>query len=154
MHVRLASDGDVAAIVALINVAYAVETFLDGTRTTEEEVRRQVADRHFLVAVDGSDLAAVVRVEVNGSRGYFGMLAVVPARRRTGLGRLMIESAETIARERGCTHMDITVLSLRVELPALYRAFGYREVGIGPFHPDRGRRLLAPCRCIFMSKDL
>ena len=154
MHVRPATDSDIPAIVRVTNLAYAVETFIDGTRTDESDVARHMSSGRFLLAEDAQGIAASVYVEINSARGYFGMLSVDPVRQGTGLGRVMIEAAERFAREHGCTHMDITVLSLRTELPPFYRKFGYREIGTEPFLLEAGRQLSEPCHCILMEKPL
>jgi ribosomal protein S18 acetylase RimI-like enzyme len=66
----------------------------------------------------------------------------------------MVEAAEEHLRRRGCEVLDITVLSLRPELPPLYRRLGFVETGTEEFvHPIP----LKPgfeCHCIVMSKKL
>jgi GNAT superfamily N-acetyltransferase len=106
-------------------------------------------------AQSGTDrISAAVYVEINGERGYFGMLAVDPVRRGTGLGRFMVEAAENYCRQRGCLFMDIDVLSLRQELPPFYRKLGYVETGTEEFHPSRPLRPGIECHCIKMEKAL
>jgi len=109
----------------------------------------------FLLAEDesGQPLACVY-VELRGERGYFGMLAVDPSQQGKGLGRLMVDAAEDHCRERGCKFMDITVLSLRTELPPFYRKLGYVAAGTEPFQPVHSLRAGVECHCIVMSKTL
>jgi hypothetical protein len=66
----------------------------------------------------------------------------------------MIEAAEQHCRSKGCTRMELTVLSLRPELPPLYRKFGYREAGREPFQTTRLIEGYPPCDLIHMSKQL
>jgi hypothetical protein len=49
--------------------------------------------------------------------------------------------------------MELTVLSLRAELPPLYRKFGYTETGRKPFHTTRQIEGNQPCELILMSKE-
>jgi GNAT superfamily N-acetyltransferase len=51
---------------------------------------------------DGSAAAAAV---ARGSTGFIRLLAVAPHVRRLGHGRALVDTAETWARERGCTTM-------------------------------------------------
>ena len=139
-EVRAAKDEDAAELVRIINRAYAVEAyFKTGDRTHAEEVRALLAQDAFLVldappeASLGGTLAAGVHVALRGERGYFGMLSVDPAHQGRGLARRLIVAAEAYARGRGCHAMDIQVLSLRTELPPLYRKFGYEVTGTRPF---------------------
>jgi len=109
----------------------------------------------FLLGCDAAgQLVASVYVEVRGSRGYFGMLAVHPQQQKNGLGSKMVGAAEEYCRARGCGAMDLVVLSLRTELPPLYRKLGYAESGVEEFHPERAFIGTADCHCIVMSKDL
>jgi GNAT superfamily N-acetyltransferase len=97
---------------------------------------------------------ASVYVEVRGARGYFGMLAVHPEHQKNGLGTKMVGVAEEYCRGKGCGAMDLVVLSLRPELPPLYRKLGYAESGVEEFHPARAFIGTAECHCIVMSKEL
>ena len=49
----------------------------------------------------------------------------------------MVGVAEEYCRAKGCGAMDLCVLSLRPELPPLYRKLGYVESGVEEFHPAR-----------------
>lgn len=142
-------------MLRVINAAFAIETFLEGTRTDQSGLEEMMDKGQFLLACDsGGNVVASVYVEVRGSRGYFGMLAVDPAQQGRGLGRMMVKAAEEQCRQRGCELMDITVLSLRPELPPLYRKLGYVETGTEEFHPSRPLQAGLECHCITMSKKL
>jgi GNAT superfamily N-acetyltransferase len=153
LRVRRATAADAPAITGLVNRAYVVERFfIDGDRTTLQEVSGMMARGLFLVGeIDGTPVA-VVYVEVRGGRGYFGLLSVEPSRQGQGLGRLLVDEAEAYCRAAGCQAMDIHVVDLRSELPPFYRRLGYNEVGSQPF-PDADKAKL-PCRFIVMSKPL
>jgi len=155
VSVRIASTTDIPAIVAVVNAAFAVETFLQGTRTDAEGVAEMMQKGAFLVAESASGgIVASVYTELRGDRGYFGMLAVEPSQQGSGLGRMMVEATEKHCRSHGCKHMDITVLSLRPDNLSLYRKFGYVETGTEQFHPPPSRKVGVECYLIVMSKAL
>src|SRR6188768_1257421 len=82
--VRPATAADVPALAALINRAYRVEDFfIDGDRTSEADVRRQI-DRFLILEEEDGALGACVLVQVNGERGYLGVLSVDPDRQGGG----------------------------------------------------------------------
>ncbi len=142
-------------MVHLINSAFVVEKFIAGERTDEAEILARMQNGEFFLGCDESGgLVASVYVELRGRRGYFGMLAVDPKRQGNGLGRKMVEAAEEYARGKGCTGMDLTVLSLRSELLPLYRKLGYTESGVEGFRPTRPLKPGLECHCIVMSKKL
>jgi predicted N-acetyltransferase YhbS len=155
IHFREATIDDRALLIALINSAFSVETFLEGPRTDQARLTAMMEKGDILLAEDshGKPLASVY-MERRGTRGYLGMLAVDPAQQGKGLGRRMVEAAEDQFRRMGCEAVDITVLSLRPELPPIYRRFGYVETGAEEFHPSVPLRQGLECHCIVMSKRL
>lgn len=155
LTLRVGSASDCSVLVPLINSAFAIEKFLAGERTNEDQLKEMMQKGKFLLGCDSSgQLVASVYVEVRGARGYFGMLSVDPQHQGNGLGTKMVHAAEDYCRKNGCTAMDLTVLSLRPELPPLYRKLGYSESGIEEFRPGRAFVGSPECHCIVMSKAL
>jgi predicted N-acetyltransferase YhbS len=154
-RVRLATAADRAGLIPLINSAFSIETFLDGTRTDEERLAAMMRKGEILVAEEGTgQLLACVYTELRGARGYLGQLAVDPAHRGARLARTIVEAAEDRLRRQGCEAVDITVLSMRPELLPIYRRFGYVETGTEEFHPSQPLKPGVECHCIVMSKQL
>lgn len=152
---RVAAEGDRARLVPLINAAFAIETFLEGTRTDDERLAATMRKGSILLAEDaGGRLLGCVNAEVRGDRSYLGQLAVDPAHQGAGLGRLIVEAAEEHLRRQGCAAVDISVLSLRPELLPIYRRYGYVETGTEEFRMSRELKGAAECHCIVMSKTL
>jgi ribosomal protein S18 acetylase RimI-like enzyme len=154
-RIRPATPEDARRIIELVNAAFAVEDFLEGTRTDPERLAVNMQKGTILLAEDErGELAASVYVEIRGSRGYMGMLAVDPARQGRGLAGLLLRAAEDHMRAAGCEAVDITVLSLRPELLPIYRRFGFVENGTEEFAYGRVFREPMDCHCIKMSKPL
>jgi ribosomal protein S18 acetylase RimI-like enzyme len=160
LRIRIAGPSDLPRLVELINAAFVVESFIEGTRTDAARLAEQMKKGVILLAEqdEGQPFASVcplasVYVEKRGNRGYVGMLAVAPERQGRGLGRRMMREAEAWLRREGCAGVDLTVLSLRTELPAIYRRFGYVETGTLPFKPDQRLKDGYECHCIVMSKE-
>ena len=154
MSVGIATPDQADAVATLVTLAYRVEDFLvDGDRTNPDDVREKMTHGAFLTIADpaGTLIGAVyVEIRGGGTRGYFGMLSVHPARQGEGLARRLVVAAEEYARAAGCTHMDLHVLSPRLELPAFYRHLGYVDNGTLPF--DEPTKL--PTHILVMSKPL
>jgi GNAT superfamily N-acetyltransferase len=153
--IRIATAADIPAMVSVTNAAFAIETFLEGTRTDQPRLAEMMQKGKFLLAHDPSGrLLASVYVEVNEDRGYFGMLAIDPAHQGQGLGRAMVNATEDYCRQQGCATMDLWVLSLRPELRPFYRKLGYVETRTEEFRPSRPLKPGAECHCVVMSKPL
>ncbi|MGH9563986.1 MAG: GNAT family N-acetyltransferase [Terracidiphilus sp.] len=154
-QIREASEADAASIAAVTNAAFAVETFLEGMRTDAQRVAEMMRTGKFLVATGRDDeMLASVYLEVRGTRGYFGMLAVDPMYQGKGIGARMVKAAEDYGRACGCKAMDINVLSLRPELLPFYHRLGYAETGTEDFRPSRPLKSGTRCYHILMSKNL
>ncbi len=157
MPPRLATTGDVPALVHVINRAYVVERFFArGDRTDAEEIRRRMAapGSAFLVieADDGRALDAAVQVTIEGKRGHFAMLSVDPDQQRRGLARVLIGAIEQHCRHAGCSELDLDIVDLRTELPAFYARFGFAVLGPLAF-PDPDK-LTQPAHLIRLTKAL
>jgi len=151
---RNAESADAESIARLVNAAFRPERFfVDADRTSPDKVRALLEKGKFLLAEDAGVLVACVYVELRGERGYFGLLAVDPARQRTGMGSRMVDAAEDYSRAAGCRFMDLTTVNLRKELPGYYRRRGYVENGTLPFPADQYPPKM-PCHLVKMSKSL
>jgi ribosomal protein S18 acetylase RimI-like enzyme len=153
--IRPATAADRARLIPLINAAFSIETFLEVARTDEDRLAAMMEKGTVLLAEDGSGrVLGSVYTELRGSRGYLGMLAVDPAHQGSGLGRRLLAEAESRFRTLGCEAVDITVLSLRPELPPIYRRLGFVETGTEEFLGARDLKPGLECHCIVMSKKL
>jgi GNAT superfamily N-acetyltransferase len=151
ISIRNAVPADIPRIVALLNVAFAMErAFVDRDRTSVDEITAYLGTGTFLV-IDGDPLAACVYLEPRGDRVYLGMLAVDPSHQGQGLARRMMAAAEAHAAGLGCRAIDIRIVDRRVELPPLYRALGFVDNGTAPFDDPL---LTKPCHFILMSKEV
>lgn len=91
-------------------------------------------------------------MKLNGERIYIGMLAVDPAQQKSGIGSRMMREAEDFGRNAGCKFADIRVVSVRPELPLIYRKLGYVESGTES--ADVIKTATLPVHFITMSKPL
>jgi GNAT superfamily N-acetyltransferase len=126
-----AALSDVASIVALVNRAFAIESFFKtGDRIDEAQIREMLLQGQFLLLTEGQALVACVFVQLKGERVYIGVLAVDPAKQKLGIGARMMREAEDFGRRSGCKFADIRVVSVRPELPLIYGKLGYTESGV------------------------
>jgi predicted N-acetyltransferase YhbS len=156
LRIRLATEADIPRLVPIINAAFTVETFLEGTRTDIDRLSAYFLKGKVLLAEDDSgQLIGSIYTELRGARGYLGMLAVGPAHQRAGHGRTLMLAGEDYLRGKGCNAVDICVIAWRTELPPIYRRFGYVETAIEDFNPSQKLKPgVPPCRSIIMSKPL
>jgi N-acetylglutamate synthase-like GNAT family acetyltransferase len=151
--VREATASDLLEIVSLINRAFEVERFFKaGDRTDAETVWQNMRDGKFLVLREGELMIACVWMKITGDRAYLGTLSVDPSRQKSGMGARMMREAESYARANGCRVLDIRIVNLRTELPAIYRKFGFVETGTEVLQDTE--KFTQPVHFVRMSKEL
>ena len=141
--IRDATTADIPALHALIESAYRGEAsragwtteadLLDGQRTDPDDLADILADpkQALLTAWRGGQLVGCVRIADRGdATGEFGMLSVSPTMQGGGLGRRLVEAANTTLADRfGARRVRISVFPQRETLIAWYERLGYRPTG-------------------------
>jgi DNA-binding MarR family transcriptional regulator/ribosomal protein S18 acetylase RimI-like enzyme len=145
-----ATDADVPAVVALMNLAYRsggsdagwtteADTF-EGDRTSEALLRQDMAAAvHAAMLVwrqrpDGALLGCVWIEPKADDEWYLGSLTIDPRAQNAGLGRKLLAAAEDWIRERGGREIRMTVVNVRDTLLAWYARRGYAPTGeVEPF---------------------
>ncbi len=80
----------------------------------------------FLLAVDDTGaIVGSVMCGYEGHRGWINYLAVDPAHRLKGIGRLLMGDAERVLRAAGCPKINLQVRSTNEAVIAFYRAIGF-----------------------------
>ncbi len=89
--------------------------------------------RHEFAAMRGEEIVGVLGLRIAASLAHVESLIVEPARRRGGLGRRLLERAETVANYYNCHKMT---LEAPAHLPAreFFEACGYKVEAILPQH--------------------
>lgn len=80
-----------------------------------------------LGAVDIGGVAATVMVGHDGHRGWVYYLAADPVRRGSGLGRRMMDAAETWLRDRGAVKLNLMVRRDNDAVAGFYERLGYTD---------------------------
>ncbi len=160
--VRLAQEGDVAAITAVelsagemfagTHMAWAV-----GETTPVADLIASIASGDLWVAVDADEVVGFLRAEQLGSDFYVDEVAVAGSHARQGVGRLLIEAALAEAVRRG--HLRATLTTDR-DLPwnaPYYARLGFRLLAHEVTPPELAARLASqpsPDRRCAMACDL
>lgn len=155
INFRLSTTDDAPRLITMINAAFSIEEFLEGTRTDEARLATTMEKGSILMAEDeAGDLLGSLYFELRERRGYLGMLAVDPAQQGRGLARRLVEAAEDHLRNAGCDEVEIVVLNMRPELVPIYERFGFVVEGTTEFTPSRTLKPGVECYGIIMVKKL
>ena len=156
---RTATAADIPALIALVTSAYRGDAsragwtteadLLDGARIDADGLQADLARPRssILLAERDGHLLACAHVADDQGKGYFGMFSVDPAQQGGGIGKWMMDAAEThAAREWGVPVMQMTVIDVREELIAFYERRGYMRTGIKKPFPYGDARFGVPKR--------
>ena len=153
MKINRATPEDVKALNSLVNSAYRGEEskngwtteaeILDGIRIDEQALEVMLARPGvtILKSADGNGkILATVCLEMKSHDLYLGMFAVSPRSQGNGIGKSLLNAAETLALENNCSRIVISVISTRFELIDWYKRYGYVATGGGiAFEEIEGR---------------
>lgn len=146
MHIEFtqADDSHVDALVTLVNSAYRGDSSKKGWTTEADLLGGQRVDSESIIAAltrdnstiliaedeDNDDkLVGCVHLEQHEHKCYLGMLTVDPTLQNKGIGRMLVQESEAFAQFWDCTHIYMTVISIRTELVAWYEKLGFRNTG-------------------------
>ncbi|MGE4133491.1 MAG: GNAT family N-acetyltransferase [Bdellovibrionales bacterium] len=137
-ELRLARDEDVPAIRRLVNAAYKelADMGLNYTATYQDEDttrERMSRGRTFVVERDGEIIGTVLLTTRNlfthRRTAYVSQLAIKPELKKLGLGRVLMDHCEELARAEGFEGVQLDTAQPAVHLVNWYHRRGYTVVG-------------------------
>jgi len=158
---------DIPTLNILINSAYRGETskkgwtteahLLEGKRTTEEELTEIILDpkNTFLKFTENDKIIGSVLLVEKEHQLYLGMLTVSPELQNSGIGKKMLAEAEIHAKSLGLSSIIMTVISVREELVAWYKRYGYVDTGEREAFPESDIHITVseePLEFIYLEK--
>ena len=143
LTIRPAVSADLEPLKQVIERAYRGDSarggwtheadLVEGERITPTELAALVAaqDTQLLVALQGQAPIGCVAVTNEGDDScYLGLLCIDPELQSAGLGKQLIDAAESTAQHHFSAHvMAMTVIEQRQELIAYYERRGYARTG-------------------------
>lgn len=137
--IRLATHDDLSRLHPVIERAYRGDSaragwtheadLLDGSRTDLATLEALVANpaECLLIALnDGAPIGCVQVSDRGDGLAYLGLLCIEPTLQTGGLGKLLIDAAEQLARDAfAAWAIEMTVIENRTELIAYYERRGY-----------------------------
>jgi ribosomal protein S18 acetylase RimI-like enzyme len=144
LTIRPAQPSDTGAIASLVQRAYRGDEsrlgwtteadLLDGQRLDAAELTVKLASPTGEILVgqdaDGTIIGCCEVEDRAPGNAYFGMFAVEPRLQGSGVGRLILRSAEELAVSRwSATALEMTVIEARTELIDWYLRCGYQPTG-------------------------
>lgn len=96
-------------------------------------------DDLIFVAEIGDQIIGACMAGYDGHRGWLYAVGVLPDCRRSGAGRLLVESAMKAFADIGCIKVNLQIRSTNTEVAAFYRSVGFEvedRLSMGRFIPQ------------------
>ena len=138
LQLRFAGPDDAAAIAAVLLEAftefrplYTDEGFA-ATTPNRTDILMRMKEGPVWVAVDGGEIVGTASAVLKSQSLYVRGMAVMPATRGKGVGKLLLEQIERYAIEQKCQRLFLSTTPFLDHAILLYEGFGFRRTNEGP----------------------
>jgi len=132
LNIRPFEPPDEAAVIDLWHRCGLVVPWNDPK--TDIALKLDFQPELLLVGTLNNSVVATVMVGYEGHRGWINYLAVSPEYQRQGIGRRMMEEAESKLREIGCPKISLQIRTSNKAVIAFYKHLGFSDdhvIGLG-----------------------
>ena len=114
-----------------VQQVYELEKRCFSTPWSIESFYAELINTHavYFVAMTGIDVSGYAGMHIVGEDGYVTNVAVLPERRRAGIGDGLLCALTQEARSRGCSVLTLEVRASNAAAIALYEKHAFRIVG-------------------------
>lgn len=139
-EIRRARAADAEEILACLQAAfepyraqYTPEGFAD-TVLTEKTIATRLAEMSLFVAVAGKQVVGTIGCKIEGDEGHLRGMAVLGEWQGTSVARELLEAAEQVIREHGCSRVTLDTTAPLQRAIQFYGKHGYAATGrVGDF---------------------
>lgn len=122
---------DTPVVEALVNQAFDYQVPIVGRPRTDPSRLKTLSDESdFYVVEDGRAIVATIYTEPNDQSVHFGMFAIAPKYRGSGLAQAMLSTVEQYAKATGAKTVDLDYTSFSPWLKDYYQRYGFIETGV------------------------
>ena len=130
LRIRPGEEADVATVAEIVERAYEgyVEEVGGRPAPMDADYSEAVRARTLFVAEDGSGIAGLIVLALDGDHLEVENVAVDPRRQGEGIGRALLAFAEEEARFRGVGELRLFTHVVMLRNQRIYTRLGYTEV--------------------------
>ncbi len=133
VQIRNAQREDAGMVEGIVRDSFAL--YLERMDSTPAPIladySRLIDQGHVSVAVDGTDVLGALVTYRRGDNFHVETVAVSPAAQGRRIGRLLMDFAESCAREDGLEAVELYTNAVMTENLPFYERLGYEVVGEG-----------------------
>jgi len=124
MEIRPFDPNDEESVIRLWTACGLVVPWNNPHRDIQRKLKIQ--PEMFLVACSDGQIIATVMAGYDGHRGWINYLAVHPQHQHSGIGKLMMDEAESRLRSAGCPKINLQVRSKNALVIEFYERIGFK----------------------------
>ncbi|HPQ43933.1 MAG TPA: GNAT family acetyltransferase [Syntrophales bacterium] len=125
MEIRPFDPNDEESVIRLWTACGLVVPWNNPHRDIQRKLKIQ--PDMFLVACSDGQVIATVMAGYDGHRGWINYLAVHPQHRHSGIGKLMMDEAESRLRSAGCPKINLQVRGTNASAIRFYERIGFKK---------------------------
>jgi N-acetylglutamate synthase-like GNAT family acetyltransferase len=139
VKIRNAFSDDIQTILALLRDtfqpyqgSYTTEAYVHAILLPADEIQKRLHDPKKLVLVAETDnriVGTITATFQDNTQVYLQSMAILPRFQRVGIGRLLLEKIEGLAREKGCNRIYFECFEPLRNSIEFYEKQGYRRTG-------------------------
>ena len=139
VEIRLACPEDSTDISTILRESFAeyepyyTEAAFEATTTSPDGVLKRMKEGPTWVAAQGGRIVGTVSILLTDKGVYIRGMAVPPAKRGRGVGRLLLEHIEAYASARQIRRLFLSTTPFLTEAISLYEHHGFRRTDDGPY---------------------
>ncbi len=130
MEIRLAQEADVQAVTACVQAAFSVWTDIIGRRpfALDTDYTAWIEQGYVYLAIENGELMGVIALWPQDESVYIDTVAVYPTLQKRGVGRTLLDFADSHARALGITKMSLRTNGKMQSNRDYYQKLGYAEI--------------------------
>jgi ribosomal protein S18 acetylase RimI-like enzyme len=140
IKIRRAQMSDAAEIAMLLGEAFSeyrplyTEKGFAATTPLKNEIEERIGKKAVWLVLLHDNLAGTVSIFPGGDGLSIRSMAVSPAARGKGIGKILMEQVHEMAFSNGCSTLRLNTTTFLLSAIRLYERFGFRKEGMGDLY--------------------
>ncbi|MEV1001938.1 ribosomal protein S18-alanine N-acetyltransferase [Nonomuraea sp. NPDC050202] len=130
------TEADLPAVMAIERATFPLDAWSEGMM--RGELAEMPRTRHYVVALVGDEIVAYAGLAAAGDQADVQTIAVLDRHQGTGIGGAMLTELLAEAARRGAREIFLEVRADNPRAQAVYRHFGFEEIGTRRRYYDDG----------------
>jgi ribosomal-protein-alanine N-acetyltransferase len=136
VKLRTMTEADLPAVMAIERATFPLDAWSEGMM--RGELAEMPRTRHYVVALVGDEIVAYAGLAAAGDQADVQTIAVLDRHQGTGIGGAMLTELLAEAARRGAREIFLEVRADNPRAQAVYRHFGFEEIGTRRRYYDDG----------------